>query len=160
MKQVILIIGGNRGDRKALISEAKSMLEQSLGKVKVASSIYETQAWGEQSEGDYLNQVLSFDTSLEADQVLDIALGIEDKLGREREIKWGNRTMDIDILYYADEIIEKAQLKVPHPYLSKRRFVLVPLVEVIPDFVHPQFHVTNRELLEKCGDDSKVLRFE
>ncbi|MCH7415677.1 2-amino-4-hydroxy-6-hydroxymethyldihydropteridine diphosphokinase [Belliella sp. R4-6] len=160
MRQVILIIGGNVGDRMALLSEAKSKLMFKIGQLKDKSAVYETQAWGGKSKGDYLNQILIFETDFEAEYILDIALKVEKELGRERDVKWGNRTMDIDILYFGEEIINKPNLIVPHPYISERRFVLVPLEEVLPDFVHPKFHLTNKELLRKCTDSCNVIKVQ
>ncbi|AFL84470.1 2-amino-4-hydroxy-6-hydroxymethyldihydropteridine pyrophosphokinase [Belliella baltica DSM 15883] len=156
MRQIILIIGGNIGDRLSLITQAKQLLEEKIGKVSLISSLYETEAWGGNSKGNYLNQILVLESPLAADEVLDKALQIEKVLGRQRDIKWGNRTMDIDILYYGDEIIDSPNLKIPHPYLHLRRFVLEPLAEVVPNLVHPILNLTSTELLQNCQDDSIV----
>ena len=99
MRQIILIIGGNIGDRLSLITQAKQLLEEKIGKINLISSLYETEAWGGVSKGNYLNQILILESELSAEQVLDKALQIEKVLGRQRDIKWGNRTMDIDILF-------------------------------------------------------------
>ena len=158
MKEVILIIGGNMGDRTGFLTEAKSKLKHNLGEIKKMSSMYETQAWGDKSNGDYLNQVLILQTEYEPEEVLEIALKVEKELGRERDVKWGNRTMDIDILYFGEKIINKPNLILPHPYIAERRFVLVPLDEILPDFIHPIFNLTNKELLDRCTDACKVTR--
>ncbi|MCH7396805.1 2-amino-4-hydroxy-6-hydroxymethyldihydropteridine diphosphokinase [Belliella sp. DSM 107340] len=160
MKEVILIIGGNVGDRIALLSEAKSKLMLKIGQLKDKSAVYETQAWGGKSKGDYLNQILIFETDFDAEYILDIALKVEKELGRERDVKWGNRTMDIDILYFGNEIINKHNLIVPHPYIAERRFVLVPLDEILPNFIHPVFNLTNKQLLDRCTDFCKVSKVE
>lgn len=156
MRQIILIIGGNIGDRLSLITQAKQLLEEKIGKINLISSLYETEAWGGVSKGNYLNQILILESELSAEQVLDKALQIEKVLGRQRDIKWGNRTMDIDILFYGDQIFDTYDLKIPHPYLHLRRFVLEPLAEIAPDFVHPILKLTSAELLQNCEDDSIV----
>ncbi|GAB2625982.1 2-amino-4-hydroxy-6-hydroxymethyldihydropteridine diphosphokinase [Belliella aquatica] len=156
MRQIILIIGGNIGDRLSLITQAKQLLDEKIGKVSLISSLYETEAWGGVSKGNYLNQILILESELSAEEVLDKALQIEKILGRQRDIKWGNRTMDIDILYYGDQIIDTPNLKIPHPYLHLRRFVLEPLAEIVPDFIHPILKLTSTALLKNCEDDSIV----
>lgn len=156
MREIILIIGGNIGDRLSLISQAKQLLNEKIGKVGLISSVYETEAWGGVSKGNYLNQIVTLESELSAEEVLDKALQIEKALGRQRDIKWGNRTMDIDILYDGDQIIDTPHLKIPHPYLHLRRFVLVPLVEIAPDFIHPILKSTSTLLLENCEDNSIV----
>jgi 2-amino-4-hydroxy-6-hydroxymethyldihydropteridine diphosphokinase len=156
MRQIILIIGGNIGDRLSLISQAKQLLNEKIGNVSLISSLYETEAWGEISKGNYLNQIVILESELSAEVILEKALQIEKALGRQREIKWGDRTMDIDILYYGDQMIDTPNLKIPHPYLHLRRFVLVPLAEIAPDFIHPILKSTSTSLLENCEDDSIV----
>lgn len=158
MRQIILIIGGNIGDRLSLITQAKQLLDEKIGKVSLISSLYETEAWGGISKGNYLNQILILESELSAELVLDKALQIEKVLGRQRDVKWGNRTMDIDILYYGGEILDTPNLKIPHPYLHLRRFVLEPLAEIAPDFVHPVLNLTSSELLQNCEDDSIVKK--
>lgn len=160
MDKVVLIIGGNLGDRLELIREANRLLMLYFGIPKCASSIFETAAWGGKSVGDYLNQVLIFETIQSPDNVLDIIIKIEEKMGRQRDQKWGDRTMDIDILYFGNKIIRKPNLNIPHPYIQERRFVLVPLNEILPDFSHPLLAKTHRELLESCTDISIVDVFE
>ncbi|UCS93123.1 2-amino-4-hydroxy-6-hydroxymethyldihydropteridine diphosphokinase [Echinicola marina] len=158
MEKVVLLIGGNLADREALLKEAVLELGRQFEIIKL-SGIYETAAWGGKSSGDYLNMAVLFSTDKPAEEVLDIVLAIENQLGRERDIKWGNRTMDIDIIYFGDQVIDTERLNVPHPMMSGRKFVLIPLAEILPDFVHPKLKVTNQELLEKCPDVSEVKYF-
>ncbi|MFN3802313.1 2-amino-4-hydroxy-6-hydroxymethyldihydropteridine diphosphokinase [Belliella pelovolcani] len=153
---VVLIVGGNLGDRALLIAETTKKLIDRVGPLDKSSSIYETAAWGGNSEGAYLNQVLVLDTSLSPNQLLETIQNIENELGRIREEKWGNRTMDIDILYYNDLVISEDHLKIPHPYLPERQFVLIPLTEILPDQQHPTLKLTNREILVRCQDESSV----
>lgn len=155
MHQVVLGLGGNRGDRLALLDKASKLLAQKMDLEK-ASSIYHTAAWGGNSHGAYLNQVLVLNTSMKAEECLNFIQQIENQLGRKREVKWGDRTMDIDILYFDNEIIDTERLKVPHPHIANRNFVLVPLAEVLPDFVHPQMGKSSMVLMEECEDSLKV----
>ncbi|MBD8487251.1 2-amino-4-hydroxy-6-hydroxymethyldihydropteridine diphosphokinase [Echinicola sp. CAU 1574] len=159
MEQVVLLIGGNIGNRLELIAQAEALLGEEF-KVTGKSSIYETEAWGGSSEGNYLNRALVLEVNREAEELLDITQGIEDRLGRTRVKKWGDRTMDIDIIYFGEKIVDTDRLKVPHPFLAERRFVLEPLAEVLPDFIHPIFGKNNIELLRLCKDESKVEKLK
>jgi 2-amino-4-hydroxy-6-hydroxymethyldihydropteridine diphosphokinase len=159
MHQVVLGLGGNRGDRLALLDKASKLLAQKMDLQK-ASSIYHTAAWGGNSHGAYLNQVLVLNTSMKAEECLDFIQQIEDQLGRKRKVKWGDRTMDIDILYFDNEIINTERLKVPHPHLASRNFVLVPLAEVLPHYIHPQIKKSSVELMQLCEDNLQVKAWQ
>lgn len=159
-KQVVLIIGGNLDDRMALIDQCRKMLDDVLGTASLNSAVYESEAWGGKSSGNYLNQVLVYETDFSPMEILDEIHSIEKQMGRDRIKKWGNRTMDVDILFIADEIIDTDLLSVPHPYLHLRRFALTPLAEILPDHKHPIIHKTILELLEGCPDNSKVWKFQ
>lgn len=137
MNTVFLLLGSNEGNRQLYLQQAAGKIAQQVGKVVKASAVYETQAWGKTDEADYLNQVLMLQTDLQPRIVLDTILQIEQKLGRKREVKWGARTIDIDILFYNDEVINEPDLIIPHPELQNRRFTLEPLAEIAPNFVHP-----------------------
>lgn len=156
MVKLVLILGGNLGDRLSLINKAKKMLEEVFGPSLAASSVYQTEAWGGKSSGDYLNVVLVFNCSIEPNKVLEIIQSIENGLERKREIKWGDRTMDIDLLFYGNLCLETESLIIPHPFIIQRRFVLEPLNELMPDFIHPKEKMAIRELLLNCTDTSKV----
>jgi 2-amino-4-hydroxy-6-hydroxymethyldihydropteridine diphosphokinase len=156
MNQVVFILGGNLGDRLRLIEGSVDLLVSHFGPIILKSSIFETAAWGGKSNGNYLNQVLVFNTSFFPEEILDVILEIELKMGRTRGEKWGDRTMDIDILYFGNEKFHSERLTIPHPFLQERRFVLEPLAEILPDFVHPLLNKTNQELLENCLDKSSV----
>lgn len=159
-KQVVLIIGGNLDDRMALIDQCRKMLDNFLGAATLNSAVYESEAWGGKSSGNYLNQVLAFDTEFSAIEILEGIQSIEQQLGRSREEKWGNRTMDIDILALGEEVINTDLLSIPHPFLHLRRFVLVPLAEILPDWVHPLLQKSIGELLLACPDISQVWKFQ
>jgi 2-amino-4-hydroxy-6-hydroxymethyldihydropteridine diphosphokinase len=155
MHQVVFLIGGNEGDREYLIGQALNLIS-GLGKLLKVSSIYESQAWGDRSEGNFLNQALLLETSKSPEDALRATQKIEKTLGRTRHQHWGNRTMDIDLIYYDDQVFQTKNLIIPHPLMSERRFVLVPLTEILPDFVHPVFRLSNQKLLEICTDSSEV----
>ena len=159
-KQVVLIIGGNLYDRMALIDQCRKSLADSLGPYTNVSAVYESEAWGGKSDGNYLNQVLVVETDLSPIEILEKIQAIEQQVGRDRTEKWGNRTMDIDILFFGKEIIENKLLTIPHPYLHLRRFVLVPMAEILPDWIHPAFQKSVRELLDECPDKSRVWEFK
>lgn len=130
-----------------------------IGEVLQASALYETAPWGGIEQPAFLNQVLEVTTDCEPEEVLRLILDIEHELGRVRYERWGARHLDVDLLYYGSFLMDTARLTVPHPRLHERRFTLVPLVEIAPDFVHPLLNKTNRELLEVCPDTEKVTLF-
>jgi 2-amino-4-hydroxy-6-hydroxymethyldihydropteridine diphosphokinase len=144
MNSIFLLLGSNLGNRQSFLQEAIKLIELHIAPVIKSSSIYETQSWGKTDAPDYLNQVVILKADISADEVLRKILAIELILGRKREEKWGSRTIDIDILFYGTEIINKEGLHVPHPELHKRRFTLEPLAEIAPDFLHP---VLNKVIL-------------
>jgi len=158
MHQAVLLIGGNLGDRRQLIQQTHGMLS-GLGAIKASSGIYETQAWGKVSEGKYLNQALLLETLHSPAALLQLTQDIENTLGRTRDRRWGDRTMDIDIIYFDDLIYQDERLILPHPLMSERNFVLVPLVEIMADFIHPEFKVSNKELLRRCQDAGQVEKY-
>lgn len=153
--EVVLCLGGNKGDREKLLSRAVESLSSRFQLIKL-SSIYETEAWGGVAKGKFLNQLAIISTSKSALEVLEAIQGIETELGRTREEPWGDRTMDIDILFYGEEIIDTENLKVPHPFIAARRFVLVPLLELFPLRKHPISGKTFTQMLRKSEDKSEV----
>ncbi|MBT0810941.1 2-amino-4-hydroxy-6-hydroxymethyldihydropteridine diphosphokinase [Litoribacter ruber] len=159
MSQVVLLLGGNIGDRLKYLSRANSEI-QKVFSIKKLSAVYKTAPWGTDSQQAYLNQAMVVDTDMPAQEVLEVILGIEQKLDRVREQKWGDRTMDIDLIYYEDLVIQSENLTIPHPLMQDRRFVLIPLVEILPDFVHPVFGKSTRKLLEECLDRSEVSQLD
>jgi 2-amino-4-hydroxy-6-hydroxymethyldihydropteridine diphosphokinase len=122
------------------------------------SNIYKTAAWGNTEQDDFYNQVIEVSTELSAEILLQTLLGIETKMGRTRNQKWEARIIDLDILYFNNEIIDTEILKVPHPYMHLRRFTLIPLTEIAANYVHPIFDKTNSELLASCCDGSEVIK--
>ena len=157
MKKVILLLGGNMGDRKALIGRARLLIEDRAGKIVRSSAIYESAPWGFAAKQSFYNQVVVIISDLAPHHILEIILQIEKELGRERTGKnYSSRTMDIDILFYEQEIIDTPDLIIPHPQLHKRRFTLVPLNEILPDWNHPGLNQSIRSLLEQCTDHAEV----
>ena len=157
--EVVLCLGGNKGEREKLLFRAIESLNDHFQLVQV-SKIYESEAWGGVAQGNFLNQIAIVSTALSALEVLEVIQQIELDLGRKREDHWGNRTMDIDILYFGREIISEQSIKIPHPYLQERRFVLVPLAEILPDFKNPKTGKTSLEMLEECQDESWVELYQ
>ena len=155
MHQAVLLIGGNLDDRLQLIQRAHLLLSD-IGQIISASNLYETQAWGGVSKGSFLNQAVVLQTAKSPLALLDATQKIEHRLGRSREVHWGNRTMDIDIIYFDKLIYKDDNLTIPHPLMAERNFVLIPLVEILPDFVHPVLHLDHRTLLSRCPDTGKV----
>lgn len=152
MVKVFLLLGSNLGDRFAYLRQAIAGIAEQIGTVTQQSSVYETQAWGKTDEADYLNQVLLVETTLMADELLHAILDIELQLGRKRIEKWGARTIDIDILFYSDTIINKPDLIIPHPELQNRRFTLEPLAEIAPDMLHPILKMSMLQLKNNLQD--------
>jgi 2-amino-4-hydroxy-6-hydroxymethyldihydropteridine diphosphokinase len=159
MNEVYLLTGGNIGNRLEYLSKAKEQIEKRCGSILKASSVYETAAWGKEDQGAFLNQVLKVETNLHPEEVLKTILQIEEYLGRKRELKYGPRTIDIDILFFNDKIINRRALKIPHPQMQNRRFVLVPLNEIASGKVHPTLHKTISQLLAECPDPLAVNKF-
>ncbi len=159
MNGIYLIIGGNMGEREKYLFESAIAVEKQIGKIIHQSSIYETASWGNTAQRPFLNQVLYLKTVLSARQVLENCLAIEKQMGRVREIKWGSRTIDIDILFYNEDVIQEDNLKIPHPFIQDRKFVLVPFNEIAPDFIHPVLKKTIHQLLIECKDSLEVTRF-
>ena len=158
MGKVYLLLGGNLGDRKMLIASAEDELRIQVGEIVLKSSLYETKAWGKEQQPNFLNKALAINTSLNAFELLKIIQKIEIKLGRKKVERWGTRTMDIDILFYENEIIDTENLKIPHPLINMRKFVLSPLLEIIPDFIHPGLKKTIKELYLICEDKLEVRK--
>ncbi len=154
-EKVVLILGGNKGDRKALLKLAVDAVLE-LGELTLKSKIYETEAWGGVAKGLFLNQVVEIKTSYSPSELLAFIQKTETDLGRKREEHWGDRTIDIDIIYFGDSVIDSSELRIPHPFLAERKFVLAPLAEVLPDFIHPLLGKSSMELLKECEDKSEV----
>jgi 2-amino-4-hydroxy-6-hydroxymethyldihydropteridine diphosphokinase len=157
MNKVFLLLGSNLGDRAATLSHAVKLLEDTE-KIIGSSSVYQTAAWGKKDQPDFLNQVIILETALTPDKLLKKIMGIEMQMGRVRADKWAERTIDIDILYFNDEIIVSEHLKIPHPQIQSRHFTLIPLNEIAPGFKHPVLNISTVQMLERCEDKLEVRK--
>ena len=152
-------LGSNMGNRQGNLDKALSLLSQRL-KVEQVSSIYDTEPVGNINQSRFLNLVCQVYTRLTPAELLALAKGIELKLGRARGKSNAPRPIDIDILFYGDQVIENPELVIPHPRLVERAFVLIPLAEIAPDLVHPVSGKTVRELLQGITETQGVLKWE
>ena len=156
MEKVYLCLGGNIGDTRNYLQNAVAMIGRRIGRVVSQSAVYQSEPWGFNAEQMFLNQVVVAETGLVPHAVLEQCLQIEAELGRTRS---GNgyepRTIDIDIIFFGDYIIDTPDLKVPHPLMHQRNFVLRPLADVAPDFVHPIFGSAVKQLAAACRDNGK-----
>ena len=160
--QVITVIslGSNVGDRLNYLTLSKTAIQNYLGSILLSSNIYETEPWGIDNQDSYLNQVVAVQTNQTPNDLLDNIHLIERELGRIRRVHYGPRTIDIDILYYGERIIDIENLKIPHSHIQKRRFILVPLSEILPQMQHPLLKKTNQELLDMVKDEGKVTKWQ
>jgi 2-amino-4-hydroxy-6-hydroxymethyldihydropteridine diphosphokinase len=154
----ILLLGGNIGDRLSFLKKAIDKIESQCGKVNKQSAIYETAAWGVENQANFYNQVISIESELQPLILLESILAIEKELGRVRFEKWGERVIDIDILFIDHLVFNEAQLIVPHPQLQNRRFTLIPLLDISVDFIHPVLQRSITELLDVCPDKLEVKK--
>ena len=160
MNDAYLLIGGNIGDRVSFLHKSIESIEQNCGKILNKSLLYETQAWGKTDQDPFLNQVLKISTVLSPTELLEKLLAVEKKLGRIRDEKYGARTIDIDILYFGDEIISEPTLTIPHPRIAERRFVLVPMAEIARTLIDPIHQQTIEILLKNCTDKLEVSVYD
>ncbi len=158
MTNVYILLGSNLGDRLAYLKDATAHIETEVSPVIKASAIYETQSWGKTDSPDYLNQVILIQTEIPAPALLQKLLNVEWVIGRIRHEKWGPRTIDIDILFYGDEIINTPDLQTPHPHLHTRRFTLEPLAELAPNLIHPVLHKNILQLKNELTDNLIVKK--
>lgn len=149
---IFLSLGSNLGNRILNIEKAIELIQHFIGPVEQSSSLYETEAWGFTSQEAFINQVIKVKSELKPVMVLKLIHQIETDLGRVRKEKWEPRIIDIDILYFDDQCVTTTSLIIPHPLLHERKFVLVPLSELSPQFIHPLLKKTNEQLLKDCSD--------
>ena len=158
-ERVFLLLGSNQGDSAAQLETARHLIQTELGSIQQASSLYQTAAWGKTDQPDFLNQVLELETSLAPRELLNQMLAIEQQMGRQRLEYMGPRVIDIDLLAYGTRILDEPGLQVPHPRLPLRRFVLIPLAEIAPGWIHPVSEHSIEHLLEICPDRLDVNKF-
>ena len=153
-----LITGGNIGSRQEELNYAARLIQERCGTIIDRSSLYETAAWGKTDQESFLNQALVLETTLNARDLLNEILYIENLMGRDRVEKYGPRIIDIDIIFFNHQVIRENGLIIPHPEMAKRRFVLEPLNQVIPAYIHPIYYKTVSELLDQCDDSLPVKK--
>lgn len=165
MHRITLLLGGNRGDMLSTLRRAVELLGERVGKVVAQSRIYKSEAWGFHSEEVFSNQAVVLMTNLEPLALLDATQAIEQELGRDRTMeateklssgeRYCSRTMDIDIMFYDDEVIRTPRLTIPHPLMQEREFALEPLAEVEGERRHPVLGRTISELLNQIREQEK-----
>ena len=156
MRYVYLLCGSNMGNRQDHLGKAISLIHERIGDVEKVSALYESDAWGEEAQDDFLNQALVVKSSLQAEALLVELKKIEAIIGRVDSFRWGPRIIDIDILLVDTLVYFTDHLRIPHASLEERRFALMPLAEVAPDLIHPVSGYTISELLERCEDNGSV----
>ncbi len=160
MITVYLLLGSNEGLPKKNLINARLAVSTHCGQILKESGIYETEAWGIKEQANFLNQAISIETNMGPETLLRTLKTIEIELGRVETQKWGPRVIDIDILFYGNEVVESPDLKIPHPYIQERRFTLIPMNDLAPDLIHPVLGKSIYDLLLECKDTSDVKRKE
>ena len=163
MERCFILFGSNMGDKNKIYAQACLLINNRCGRIVAQSSAYESEPWGFEAKEWFLNRLIVVEAELEPEAMLHQLLDIEAELGRVRHPETGgytSRTADLDILYYGSRIVLTDNLTIPHPRLHQRRFALLPLCEVAPEFVHPAFNMTQTELLKRCFDFSEVRKIE
>ena len=156
--QVVIALGGNVGDTKKVLQYSTELIEEKIGIVTKQSSLYITKAWGVTNQPDFVNQVIVVNSKLKPEEVLSECLNIEYEIGRRRikNERWEQRIIDLDILFYDLIEFNSKNLVIPHPLLHERNFVLYPLAEILPEFIHPTLHKSIFELKKICNDTLMV----
>jgi len=160
IRSLYIGIGSNLGDRLQQIISAKSHISNVFNTPIKCSSIYETEPWGFKEQEHFLNQVLSLETDLNPMEIWDLLSMIETNMGRIRHLKFGPRNIDLDILLLNSLYFKNKHITIPHPQMHQRRFVLIPLLELEPDFIHPLFLKKTRELFNECTDSSQTTKYQ
>ncbi len=161
--RVFIQLGSNLGNRQNAIFLSQQFVLQHIGYIVNESAIYETEPWMMDSDEWFLNQVIEVETDLEPHSLLLKLKDFEQTHGRKtgvHSVKYQSRVIDMDILFYGNQIINSSDLVVPHPFLHERKFVLIPMNEINPDFIHPIFNKTIKELLTECNDSYQVSLYK
>ena len=156
IENIFLGLGSNLGDRELNLKKSIKLLNSKAGKVLNISRIYESEPWGVKNQNYFLNQVIEIETHIDPIDLLNICKNIEYDMGRNPEIRWGKRVIDIDILYYQSRVINQKKLIIPHKLMHERKFVMIPLNDLNENHLHPILKITNKEILNNCIDSCKV----
>jgi 2-amino-4-hydroxy-6-hydroxymethyldihydropteridine diphosphokinase len=163
-RQAYISLGSNIGNRPHWLRFARNEIRKNLGSIISESSIYRTEPWQMENAGWFANQVIQVETSFDSKDILELTQNIEQDSGRKRKEndqgEYASRTLDIDLLYLDNLIIDSGNITIPHPRLHVRQFTLIPLVEISANFMHPILGMTNQELLEICEDSTSVKLLE
>lgn len=161
MNIVYLLLGSNLDNRLASLQGARDAISESIGKIRKESAIYESEPWGFSAENQFLNQVIKVETIYSPLQLMELIRKIEIQLGRIRNplADYVSRTIDIDILFFNDEIISEDKLIIPHPKIQDRMFTLIPLTELDNSLIHPGCMKSVGELMLECQDPLKVYPY-
>ncbi|NTW23826.1 MAG: 2-amino-4-hydroxy-6-hydroxymethyldihydropteridine diphosphokinase [Lentimicrobium sp.] len=161
MKDLYLILGSNLGDRLVNLKLAIDLIISEIGAIELASGLYETEPWGNSNQEMFLNQVVKLRSTMVPADLLEKILMLEHKLGRMRNGAPNSaRTIDIDILFYGNMVVKSESLIIPHPRLHLRKFVLIPLNEISPEFIHPVLGESIGHLLKVCPDKLDVRIYD
>ncbi|QZT36261.1 2-amino-4-hydroxy-6-hydroxymethyldihydropteridine diphosphokinase [Halosquirtibacter xylanolyticus] len=161
MTNVIISFGGNQGDIFGLIDRALVEINKRVGTIVSVSPLYESEPWGFEAETNFINGVVEVETNIPANEVLCIALEIESELGRMRTgigKGYSSRPMDLDIIDYGGEEVCSPSLVLPHPRMQLRKFVLLPLKDICPSWVHPVLDMDVEKLIDVCEDNSRIKK--
>jgi len=157
LHKLVFSLGSNQGDRVENLGEACRQIELNVGKAILISSLYETEPWGFEAPDGFLNQALMIESTMGPEEVLKTVQKIEEEIGRARMVDfYTSRIIDIDIIFYDHLSINQPDLIIPHPLMQLRKFVLIPLNEIIPEFIHPVLKTTISQMLDQCEDTLKV----
>ncbi len=156
---LVLHLGSNMGNRIDYLNKALKLLELEFGKALKISNIYETKAWGNNNQPDFLNQAAIYETDILPQTILKTNKKLEKEIGRKPRENWHEREIDIDIIFYGDKIITEQNLEIPHAQMHKRKFVLVPIKEICQEYIHPLFNKTVAELLKEGNDNLTVEKW-
>jgi 2-amino-4-hydroxy-6-hydroxymethyldihydropteridine diphosphokinase len=158
MHNVYLGIGTNEGNKLSNIETSLANISDSIGIISKKSSLYETKAWGIEDQENFINLAIEVKTQLFPLQLIDALLGIETEMGRKRDIKWASRIIDIDILFFENYRINTSNLTIPHQYITIRNFVLAPLLDICPEFIHPTLKKTIKQLNTESKDNGWIKK--
>ncbi len=157
LNEAYLHLGSNKNEPLRQILAAYAKIEEQVGAIYAFSQFYKTAAWGKEDQDDFINTAILVKTTLSSAELLTTVLNIESELGRKRQEKWGPRIIDIDILFYNSDIIQSPDLVIPHPSMAERNFVLIPLMEIAGDYLHPKLNITVEDLYLNSLDTKNVI---